>query len=203
MTINWYGQTCFKITSQNGKDGQVNIIIDPPTKESGLRGPKLEADILLSTNTKNKISNNSYFLIDGPGEYDIKDVYIQGFSSNNGAFIYTLETEGIKICHLGKINQSELSSELVGLLGEIDLLFIPIGGGDSLEAKTAVKIMAQIEPKIIIPMNYKIAGLKEKLESIEGFLKLLGIKNLEKMPKLTIKEKDLPKEEVKVIALEP
>jgi len=201
MTINWYGQTCFKITSQNGKDGQVNIIIDPPTKESGLRGPKLEADILLSTNTKNKISNNSYFLIDGPGEYDIKEVYIKGLNSKD-SFIYVVEAEEMVLCYLGKINQPELTSEQIESIGEVDILFLPVGGADSLDAKTAVKIMSQIEPKVIIPMNYKIAKSKEKLGTLDDFLKALGIKNLEKLPRLTIKKKDLPVEEVKIIALE-
>lgn len=201
MTINWYGQTCFRITTQKEKNGQVNIIIDPPTENSGIRGPKLEADILLSTDAKEKVPSGQYFLIDGPGEYDIKEIYIEGIGAQN-AFIYTIEAEGMKICHLGKINGQELTSEQVEAIGEIDILMLPIGGGESVDAKTAVKIMSQIEPKVIVPMYYKIAKSKEKLDSIDGFLKMLGIKSLEKMPKLTIKEKDLPKEEVKIIELE-
>jgi len=197
MNINWYGQTCFKIAAQ--KD--VNIIIDPPTKESGLRGPKLEADILLSTDSKEKIPSGQYFLIDGPGEYDKKEVYIQGIPAENST-IYVMETEDINICHLGKINQQELTTEQIEAIGEIDILMIPVGGGQSLEAKSAVKIMSQIEPKIILPMNYKIGKSKEKLNSVDEFLKILGIKNMEKMPRLSIKAKDLPKEEVKIIGLE-
>jgi L-ascorbate metabolism protein UlaG (beta-lactamase superfamily) len=188
MNINWYGQTCFKISASKTKEGQINIIIDPPAKGSGLRGPKLEADILLSTDLKEKIPTGNYFPITGPGEYDIKEIFIQGVKSD-GATIYKIEAEDMKLCHLGKTTQKELSSEQVELIGEVDILFLPI---DS-DPKAAVKMMSQIEPKVIIPMNYK---------SIEGFLKTLGIKSLEKSSKFSIKAKDLPKEEVKIIALE-
>ena len=197
MNINWYGQTCFKISVSKSKNGQVNIIIDPPTKDSGLRGPKLEADILLSTDIKG-LSAGSHFLITGPGEYDIKDIYIQGTKAK-GATIYTIEAEDMKLCHLGRINQKELTSEQIDLIGEVDILFLPIGT----DPKTSVKIMSQIEPKVIIPMYYKISKSKEKLDSINSFLKILGIKSIEKTTKLSIKAKDLPKEEVKIISLEP
>jgi len=197
MNINWYGQTCFKISLSKAKEGQ-DIIIDPPTKDSGLRGPKLEADILLSTDSKEKIPSGNYFLITGPGEYDIKEIYIQGIGAQ-GATFYTIEAEDMKLCHLGRTTQKELTSEQIELIGEVDILFLPLG----LESKTGVKIMSQIEPKVIIPMYYKISKSKEKLDSIDSFLKVLGIKNLEKTPKLSIKAKDLPREEVKIIELEP
>lgn len=197
MNINWYGQACFKISASRAKNGQVNLIIDPPTKDSGLRGPKLEADILLSTDAKERIASGDYFLITGPGEYDIKDIFIQGIKAEN-ATIYVIETEDMKLCHLGKIIQKELTTEQIDAIGEIDVLLLPVGA----DAKSAVKIMSQIEPKVIIPMYYKIAKSKEKLDSVGGFLKILGIKNIEKTPKLSIKAKDLPKEEVKIIGLE-
>ena len=196
MNINWYGQTCFKISVSRAKESQ-DIIIDPPTKDSGLRGPKLEADILLSTDQKEKISQGNYFLIAGPGEYDIKGIYIQGTKAEN-ATIYIIEAEGMKLCHLGRITQKELTSEQIELIGEVDILFLPIG----IDSKKSVKIMSQIEPKVIIPSYYKISKSKEKLDSINSFLKVLGIKKLEKTPKLSIKAKDLPKEEVKIIGLE-
>ena len=184
MNINWYGQTCFKISISRARNGQTNIIIDPPTKDSGLRGPKLEADILLSTDVKEKIPTGSYFSITGPGEYDIKDTHIQGTKAEN-ATIYTIEVEDMKLCHLGRITQKELTSEQVELIGEVDILFLPIG----MDSRQGVKMMSQIEPKVIIPMYYKIPKSKEKLDSISSFLKALGINKLEKTSKLSIKAK--------------
>ena len=174
MNINWYGQTCFKISVSGAKNGQINIIIDPPTKDSGLRGPKLEADILLSTDMKEKIPTGSYFSVTGPGEYDIKNIHIQGLKAEN-ATIYTIEAEDMKLCHLGRITQKELTSEQIELIGEVDILFLPIGT----DSKQGVKMMSQIEPKVIIPMHYKISKSKEKLDSINSFLKVLGIIKLQ------------------------
>jgi len=214
MNIAWHGQTCFRIISQQGKNGSVNILIDPPEKETGLRSPKLEADILLSTTNK-KISNGA-FLILGPGEYDIKGTYIQGipgFSNisqrkgeqniSNEITIYTIETGGMKICHLGMVGQEELKSEQLEEIGDVDILMIPIGGGRTVDARGAVKIMSQIEPKIIIPMYYRIPKLKTKLDGLDKFLKILGIKSLQPLPKLSIKKKDLSEEEAKIIVLSP
>ncbi len=217
MNISWYGQTCFRIITQKGKDGQVNILIDPPQKESGLRSPKLEADILLFTNPDDeRIKESSWskesFLITGPGEYEIKGVYIEGISSlrlvSHGLTaqndtIYTIETEGIKICHLGKLAQGDLTSNQLEKIGEVDILMIPIGGAETIDAKAAVKIMAQIEPRITIPMYYRFPKLKIKLDTIDKFLKFLGIKKLEPLPKLSIKKKDILLEEAKIIVLAP
>ncbi len=201
-----------------------DILIDPPEKGIGLRSPKLEADILLSTRpggaglaftdlskaaTGKKISNKA-FLIFGPGEYDVKGTYIQGIavaSVNNQsleqATIYTIESEGMKICHLGLLSQEELKSEQLEKIGDIDILIVPIGGGKTIDAKGAVKIMSQIEPKIIIPMYYRIPNLKIKLDGLDKFFKTLGIKSLEALPKLSIREKDISEEEAKIIALKP
>jgi len=214
MNITWRGQTCFRLNAQKNRNGSVNILIDPfLNKESGLRSPKLEADIFLisdgSENNKKKLSaiDKNGFLISGPGEYDIKGVYIKGIQTatkeKEPAIIYTIEDEEIKICHLGKLGQEELSSEQIEKIGEVDILMVPIGGGEALNAKEAIKIMAQIEPKITIPMYYQIPKLKTKLSGLNEFLKELGIKSLQPLAKLSIKKKDISKDEAKIIALEP
>jgi hypothetical protein len=204
MIINWYGQTCFRITVPRGRDGQVTILIDPFDKETGLRSPRAEADILLFTSPQKKNYSKDIFLVTGPGEYDIKDLYIQGIvSSQPEKTIYTIEAKGIKICHLGTLKQSELNNKEIELIGEVDILLLPVGGKEALDAKEAVKVMSQIEPKIIIPMYYKIPGLKNSLDTLDTFLKSLGIKKTETLPKLSIKRKDILAEEAKIIVLSP
>ena len=205
MIINWYGQSCFKILAQKSKNGSVTILIDPFDKEIGLRPPRNDSDILISSKAGTKKEDiGSAFLIDGPGEYDVKDVYIYGFKaldSEAGSF-YTIEAEDIKICHLGFLGPKGLSSEQIEEIGDVDILMIPVGDGSALNAKTAIKIMSDIEPKIIIPMNYKVPGLKVKLDELSVFLKALGIKTLPAIPKLSIRKKDIPQEEAKIIVLE-
>ena len=205
MIINWHGQTCFKIVASKSKNGSVTILLDPLEKESGLRSPKNDADILVSSKSGIKKEDaGSAFLIDGPGEYDVKDVYIYGFDALDkeaGSF-YTIETEDIKICHLGFLGPKGLSSEQIEEIGDVDILMIPVGDGGALDAKTAIKIMSDIEPKITIPMNYKIPGLKTKVDELSVFLKALGIKALPAIPKLSIRKKDIPQDEAKIIVLE-
>ena len=80
---------------------------------------------------------------------------------------------------------------------------LPIGGVYTISTEEAIKIMSQIEPKITIPMHYQIPKLKIKLDSLDKFLKTMGIKKIEPLPKLSIKKKDFSGEEVKIIVLNP
>ena len=219
MNITWYGQTCFRIIAQGEKNGSepINILIDPLEKGTGLHSPKLEADVLLITSNGKKgplvvrgISEKTAFLVNGPGEYDIKEAYIQGILASIkdkkgevfGNTIYVIEVEGIKICHLGLLNQIELNSQQLEKIGDVDILMVPIGGDKAVDAKGAIKIMSQIEPRITIPMYYKLPKLKVKLRGLNEFFKTLGIKSLQSLPKLSIKKKDISQQEPKIIILE-
>ncbi|MFH1037003.1 MAG: MBL fold metallo-hydrolase [Patescibacteria group bacterium] len=217
MQIIWKGQSCFQIATQKLKNNQVNIIIDPYGEEIGLKPSSQAADIVLVTHCHPDHNNvksvsGTPFVIEGPGEYEVKDVYIQGIPAwhddsqgkERGVnTIYTLDAEDLRVCHLGDLGQKELTNEQLDKIGEVDILMIPVGGIATISAKDAVKIMGQIEPKITIPMHYQIPKLKVKLEGVEGFLKNLGIKSVNPEPKLSIKKKDISPEEAKIIVLKP
>lgn len=219
MQMIWNGQSCFQISAGQGKGNQVNIVIDPFDETLGLRLPKLEADILLVSHDHHDHNNakavlGSPFLISGPGEYEIKEIFIQGipsFHDDSGGkergqnTIYVVEAEEMRLCHLGDFGQKELTPEQVEQIGEIDVLMIPVGGVYTISAKEAVKIMSQIEPSLTIPMHYQIPKLKlkSKLDGVEGFLKAMGVKSLEPLNKLIIKKKDISEEEAKIIVLNP
>lgn len=217
MKIIWHGHSCFQIIAQKEKDIKVSIIIDPFSKEIGLKLPKLEADVLLishdhSDHNNQKAVSGNPFVIAGPGEYDIKGVFVQGitaFHDNLGGkergqtTIYNIKAEDISICHLGDLGQKELTSDQVEQINNVDILIIPVGGKYTISAKDALKIMSQIEPKITIPMHYSLPKLKIKLDGLEEFLKTLGIKSVEPLNSLLIKKKDLSEEEAKIIVLKP
>lgn len=217
MQIIWYGQSFFQILTQKGKEKKVKIVIDPFSEKIGLKPSLLEADILLITHSHEDHNNvkaikGSPFLITGPGEYEIKEVFIEGIPAFHDATegkergktaIYTIETEEIKICHLGDLGQKELTDEQLEQIGEVDILMIPIGGVFTISAKEAAKIISQVEPKIVIPMHYYIPKLKIKLEGLDKFLKTMGIKSPETLNKLQIQQKNLPSEEMKIIVLKP
>jgi len=197
--------------------GQVKIVIDPFNEEVGLRVPKLAADILLITHSHSDHNNvkavaGQPFLISGPGEYEIKNIFIEGIPAWHDTSmgkergentIYTLESEDLKICHLGDLGQKELTEEQLEKIGEVDILMIPIGGTYTISAKEALKIMSQIEPKITIPMHYSLPKIRIKLDGLDKFLKSLGIKSIMPENKLSIKKKDISPEEARIIVLKP
>jgi len=215
MHIVWHGHSFFQITTSPEKNSQVKVAIDPYGKKIGLRVPKVEADVVLISH-QHEDSNNfsavggSPFLIEGPGEYEIKNIFIQGILSyqdisqgkEKGAnTIFTVESEGIKICHMGGFGQKELTENQLEEIGEVDILMIPVGGGDSLSEKEAAKIMSQLEPKTTIPMHYALPNLKMKLNPVSKFLKVFGIKSLLPINKLSMKKKDLSANEAKIVVL--
>ena len=217
MNILWHGQACFEITATLAKNSQVKIVIDPYSEEIGLKLPKLAADIALATHSHYDHNNvrgvgGSPFIIDGPGEYEVKGVFIQGVHSwhdekegqeRGSNTIYTIDVEEIRLCHLGDLGQSELSSEQLEKIGEVDILLMPVGGVYTIDAKVALKIMSQIEPKITIPMHYALPKLKVKIDGVDKFLKTIGVKAVEPLPKLSLKKKDLSEGTAKVVLLKP
>jgi len=220
MKIIWRGQSCFQLICATKKgDKPVSVVIDPFSEDIGFKLPKMEADILLVThdhfdhnNVKgvSGASGKPSFLIDAPGEYDVGDVFIQGIPSwhdnANGKekgknIIYTLKVEDLKICHLGDVGQKDLSDKEIEDIGEVDILMIPVGGGATIEAKDAAKIISLIEPKIAIPMHYDIPKIKAKLDGLDNFLRVMGRKDIQGQDKLAIKAKDLPEEGFQIVVL--
>jgi L-ascorbate metabolism protein UlaG (beta-lactamase superfamily) len=222
MLIQWLGQSFFKITTKNQIGQEITIVIDPFNKDLGLKMPnKFGADILLLTHDHFDHNNTELikgtdlspepFLVAGPGEYEVKGVMIYGIPSfhdnENGAkrgenTIYVLESENVWLAHLGDLGQKTLSEEQTEHLQDVDILILPVGGGDTLGAADAAKLASELEPRVVIPMHYKLPGLKMNLESVEKFVKEIGIKP-ETEEKFRVQKKDLPAEETKLIILQP
>lgn len=213
MEIRWCGHSYFFIKTQreNSRE-ETKIVIDPFSEEIGIKPCEVEADVLLITHqhydhNNKKVVKGDYFLIEGPGEYEVKEVYIKGILSYHNAkkepnTIYLLESEGIKICHLGDLGQNELAPWQIDEMPDVDILMIPVGGVYTISAKDALKIVNQIEPKIVIPMHYALPKLKIKLDNVEKFLKVMGEESLKPQAKLSIKKEKLPTQ-TKTVLLKP
>jgi len=184
-------------------------------EKTGLRPPKIKDDIVLVTHEHldhNNIEglNPEAFLINTPGEYEKKGVAVRGISSYHDKTqgkerglntIFVIKAEEMKICHLGDLGQEKLEDKQVEEIGDIDILLVPVGGNYTINYKEAIEVISQIEPKIIIPMHYKIKDLKADIEGPEKFVKELGL-TPEKLDKYKIAKKLLPVEEMKLIMLE-
>lgn len=215
MQIIWHGLSSFQVIAARGKGEHVTILIDPLNEDAtGLRTPKSNADIVLFTNSQYTVSNpkktgaqESAFLVDGPGEYEVKGVFIQGVAALNKDgkptqnTIYAIEAEDIRICALGIFSQTELTQEQIEKIGSIDIMICPVGDGNAIGSKEALKVMTQIEPTITIPANYQVPKLKLKLGSLQDFLKAAGVGAVEPLSKLVIKKKDIQPQEAKIVVL--
>lgn len=213
MLISWYGHSCFKIQTkpQRGAD-EVVIFTDPFDKSIGLKPPQGNADIVLISHNHSDHNNFSNlkgdpFVVDALGEYSVKDVFVEGISSyhdkEQGASrglnnIYTIRSEDLLVCHLGDLGHT-LSEEQIDEIGDVDVLMIPIGGKFTLNAEEAEKVISQIDPKIILPMHYKVPGLKADIDGKEEFAKELGLEIQNDTSKLNIKASDLKDTQNKVI----
>ncbi|MEK7503399.1 MAG: MBL fold metallo-hydrolase [Patescibacteria group bacterium] len=208
MHITWHGQSFFQLQTSLSKGEQTTLAIDPFDEATGLKVPSITADVLLITHdhadhNNKKAIKGTPFLVEGPGEYEVKEIFIQGIPSfhdekegkeRGSNTIYTIEVEEMKLCHLGDFGQKELSEDQLEQIGDIDVLMIPVGGEFTIDAKGATHVISQIEPKIVIPMHYSIPKLKIKLDEVDKFLKEIGQKSVVPQEKLLIKKKDLPLE---------
>ncbi len=211
MEISWLGQAAFKL-----KGKTATVVTDPYDPEFiGLKWPKVEADIVTIShdhgdhNNAAGVSGASYTAT-GPGEYEIKGVAFTGtpsFHDNKGGAergkntIFTFNIDGVRICHLGDLGQAQLTDPQLEAIGDVDVLLIPVGSVYTIDGGAAAKIVAQIEPKVIIPMHYGQPGLKVNLEPVDHFLKEMGKEGVTPVAKLSVSADKLP-EEAEVVVLE-
>ena len=216
MNISWLGHSCFRLSEKI--DGQeVVVVTDPYGKEIGLFPPKIKADIVtisndsLGYNNTDKVSGNlteNFMILDRPGEYEIKKVHISslttllsGKNKNNAPnIIFKFDFNGVTVAHLGRLNEA-LSDEQIEDLGDVDILLVPIGGVEILDGTKAAEVVRQIEPRLVIPMQYKIKDINLDLADTKKFLAEMGGK-AETVDKLKVSRKDLPEENTQVFVLE-
>ena len=215
--ITWAGQSCFQISVSNSREHSADIVIDPFDESIGLKLPNFSADIVLVSH-EHKDHNNikgvkgTPFLIAGPGEYEVKEVFVKGIPSFHDESdgkerglntIYLIDAEGIRFCHLGDIGQKQLTDEQLEKLDVVDVLMIPVGGKYTISSSEASKIIGQIEPKIVIPMHYGLPKLKDELEDVAKFLKTMGKNSVTPQDKFVVKTSTLPKDGMEIVVLTP
>ncbi|MDP2860365.1 MAG: MBL fold metallo-hydrolase [bacterium] len=203
------GHSCFRLKGKN-----VTLLIDPYSQEeTGLSFEKMTADAVLCTHKHadhHDLSRVSGYrvLIDAPGEYEVGGAQILGVPSfhdgKNGAergvnIIYQIEIDGVTFVHLGDLG-TKLDDGQISLLSSVEVLMIPVGGICTIDAAMATEVIAQLEPKIVIPMHYSVPELKFVLDPLEKFLKGMEKEDLKPQPKLSLSAGKLS-EETQVVVL--
>ena len=208
MVISYHGAECFKISQ-----GDITLALNPISKDSKLKPTRFGADITLITtnhpdfNGRDQTSrgDKSSFVIDGPGEYEIKDIFIKGFLSEGPGkkinTIYLISFEGMNLCFLGALANPTLPDETLEAIEDVDILFVPIGEGDpakdgasTLDPVSAYKLAVSLEPSVIIPMYYQKTAL-------EQFIKEGGEAKVDSLDKFVVKKKDLEDKKSEIVVL--
>lgn len=204
MVITYHGAECFKVSF-----GDTTLVFNPISKKSKLSGARFGADVaFVSINHPdfNGAEEMAYgskepFIVWGPGEYEMGEVTARGFGvetmyegENRYNTIYQVNLENINLVFLGALGTEAIDPKILGELGDIDILFVPIGGGDVLDVPAASKLATKLEARCIIPMHYTDTALK-------AFFKEEGIDPVKPVDKLTIKKKDLAEMESDIVVL--
>ena len=205
MIITYFGKQFFKV-----QQGEMVLAFNPVSKDSKLDiSAHFGADIAMVTTNHpdyNGVENLSHgerepFVISGPGSYEVKEIFIKGVMSKGEITgkkyinsIYLLSVDNIDIVFLGALSDPEIDKYAREAIEEPDILFVPVGGKGTLDAKQSAKLASSLEPKMIIPMDYDPASLK-------AFLKEMGEEKAEIVDKLTLKKKDLEGKEGEVVVL--
>ena len=204
MIITYQGGECFKVSF-----GDTTLAFNPIAKKSKLDSVRFGADVVFVSlnhpdfNGTDEMSfgTKKPFVVDGPGEYEVGEVTARGFGvetiyegQKKFNTIYQVTLEGINMVFLGALGDSAIDPKILGELSDIDILFVPIGGGDVLDVPQASKLATKLEARCIIPMHYTDTALN-------AFLKEEGVTAEKPLDKLTIKKKDLLEMEGTIVVL--
>lgn len=213
MEITWYGHSCFRINER----GMAAVVTDPYDPEViGIDPGKLRAEVVTIScdhpaHNHLKAIRGKAFEITGPGEYEIGGVFITGVRINGRKSkqgdedsrntVYVIDYNGIKVAHLGELNNVPSQTEVEGL-GEVNVVLVPIGGKTSLNAAKAAEVISLLEPSIVIPMHYGMPESLIKLDPLSKFLKEMGLTEVETNEVVKIASVNALPEETQVVVLD-
>ncbi len=219
MEITWYGHSCFRLTERN----YATVVTDPfDHKTIGYDSLKLRSDIVTVShdapghNHTDVVKGTSH-VIDGAGEFEIGGVFITGVQTDSSGAgkkrakskesealsrntIYVFDYDGITVAHLGDLKDVPTQSE-IELLGTINVALVPVGGGGGLNAAKAAEIISLIEPNLVIPMHYSTPAAKISLDSLNKFIKEMGLSKADTQPSIKVTRSGLPSE-TRVVVLD-
>jgi len=202
MEIDWFGHSCFRLRTR-----EVTVVNDPYEKGIGLSFPRPRADVVTISHNH---QGHDYAegvrgepkVVTGPGEYEIRGVFITGVQTyhdkKNGKdrgknTAYVLTVDDLNICHLGDLGHVPTQAQAESF-GNVDILLVPVGGVSTINASEAAEVIALFEPQVVIPMHYRVPDLAYKLDTVDKFIKEMGLKKPATVETLKVTKDNLPKE---------
>lgn len=207
MELTWYGLSCFRLVERK----YASIVTDPYSPKLKLGELRLKSDVVTVShdadghNYTNGVSGAEH-IITGPGEYEIGGVFITGIStraknSDQLNVIYLFDFDGLTVAHLGDMSEVP-SQKQIEALELVNILLVPVGGGNSLNAAKASELVSMLEPNIVVPMHYQLPKLGVQLEEVDRFLKEMGATDAREENSLKVSAGSFP-EETEVVLLTP
>lgn len=216
MNIQYYGDFCFKLTTKPAGRATDDMVVwtDLPEKKTGIRSPFGHADLVLLSHldpSDEALSGlkGDPILLHTPGEYSVNGVTVLGFpsfrdavsgSQNGQNTVFVFDSEEMRFAFLGALGHQP-DDTLVEKIGDVDVLFVPVGGDGILSDKMVEAIIRDIEPKIVIPMHYRLDGALSDAGSSDAFCKVFGCRAEDSISKLNFKKRDLDGKSMEVVFL--
>ncbi len=202
MEITWLGHSCFRLRSREGV-----VLTDPCPPSSGYSIGKPTADVVLISHdhpnhSHRKAVAGTPIFIDAPGEYEVAGIFVAGVSTYHDArkgerrgknTAYVIEMDEIRLCHLGDLGHVPTPEQAEEMSG-VDVLLVPVGGQNTIDASAAADVVSLLEPRVVIPMHYKTDKETASLDPLQKFLKEMGVTAAEPLPKATLTGTNLPME---------
>ena len=207
VDITWLGHACFRLRSDD-----VVVLTDPFPLSLGLRPDTRPATVVTVSNSHPNHSNSEEVtgeprVFSAPGEYEYRGISVRGVMTpqlpetpwEQRSVAYAIEIDRVNICHLGDIS-APLSPVQIDELSPVDVLLVPSGGGCTLEIDQVLRVLQDLDPKIVIPMHYNIPGVDVPLQDVDVFLRRMGLSEVQAQPRLSVTASNLP-EDMRVVAL--
>jgi L-ascorbate metabolism protein UlaG (beta-lactamase superfamily) len=213
MEIRYLGHASFHL-----KGKSASVVTDPFDKETvGLKFPTVSADIVTVSHHHAdhdivKEVEGTPLVLDLPGEFEKEGIRVTGFETyhdkEQGAkrgknIVFKIEVDGVSILHCGDLGHV-FNDETLEEIGTVDVLLVPVGGVYTIDSTDALQVIKQVDPKTVIPMHYKVEGMKDTfkdLTAVDDFLTKMGIVVEEKMKKLVVKPEE-ESEQMKTVVME-
>ena len=202
MELTFVGLSCVRL---RGRD--VEVVIDPIPPGRSSRPPRVNPDIVVRTEGDGdlsllRVAEGRPQEVSGPGEYELRGVSVVGVAAGDTT-IMRVEVDEVRVCALGRLRR-QLAEHEIDALGHVDVLAVPVGGGDALEAQAAARLVNALEPAIVVPVRYAVAGLAGDYDPVDRFAKEMGLaEGWAPQPKLNLTGSLPTTEDTRVVILEP
>ncbi len=209
MELSWLGHSCFRLRGR-----ELTVVMDPFGPDLGYTLGRVHADVV--TVSHDEPNHNAAAAVDGnprlvagPGEYEFAGVSLTGVAtprppgqgrdvSRNTA--YLVELDDVTICHLGDV-AAPLGTEQLAVVKDADVLLLPVGGHCTIDATQAAELVAQVEPKLVVPMHYQTPAISLELDPVDRFCREIGVAELTPQARLSVTRSGVP-EQLTVVLLE-